>query len=278
MSLTRSEQRFLDQLVMDEIEVQLAMEKLQDEDLFFEYQTPRHLKYNNNSNILNSSNTASEDERETAPSPRPSSLERQFSIGSHRRIQVLEQRKQSIIMNQMWKAHETGLAVTHSASKRSLLLRRESSNGSSSSRGGGFRRSSSAIFRKGEIIKLPPPPPPSAPPPPRRPHHYRRSQSLAAIVTAIPEPRTFHRHRRFSTASGRRKSVTFHEHTDGIPKPRPNKSSSLRRSVSDIQIGYPQHQNHQPVVVVAPKQIILQRQESGGASSIPSLHPARSIT
>ncbi len=124
-STNDSEQRFVDRLVVDgnESEVQLAMEKLQDENLFFEYQTPRHRKHHNTTNTTNTAGT-NEEERETVGSPRPS-LDRQCSTGGHRRLQILEQRKQSTTMSQMWKAHETGLAVTQSASKRSFLYQRE---------------------------------------------------------------------------------------------------------------------------------------------------------
>ena len=76
-STNDSEQRFVDRLVVDgnESEVQLAMEKLQDENLFFEYQTPRHRKHHNTTNTTNTAGT-NEEERETAGSPRLS-LDRQ---------------------------------------------------------------------------------------------------------------------------------------------------------------------------------------------------------
>jgi hypothetical protein len=138
MSLMVEEQEFLDQLVVhgNEIEVQLAMEKLQDEDLFFDYETPKHLKYNQHNN-------KSEDEREATPSPRPK-LDRESRQGSRRRLDILEQRKNSTIQEKMWKAHEHGLAVTQTASRKSLMLRRESSSGSGSNDRDIFRRSDSS--------------------------------------------------------------------------------------------------------------------------------------
>jgi hypothetical protein len=38
-------------------------------------------------------------------------LERQASYGNQKRLAVLEQRKQSTTMSQMWKAHETGFSL-----------------------------------------------------------------------------------------------------------------------------------------------------------------------
>ena len=141
-SLTLSEQAFLDSLVVhgNEIEVQLAMEKLQDEDLFFDYETPRHLKYHPDTDTSNS------DDEDDIKVPRPGLLDRQFSTGSQRRLQVLEQRRQeSRATSQMWKAHENGIAVTPAGSKISLMLRRDSSFGSSTSM---RRAATDAIFRE----------------------------------------------------------------------------------------------------------------------------------
>lgn len=264
MSLTVQEQSFLDNLVVhgNEIEVQLAFERLQDEDLFFEYQTPKHIKNPHDAGFdetkVDSNSSGGDDTREatsvllTTASGRPT-LERSNSqLGSQRRLSVLEQRKACPRQSQLWKAHKTGLAVTNSGSRQSLV-RRSSSIGSLSTLGS-MRRPPSDIFRpdnsqaqkttssattEGQLRQAS--------------NVYRRSQSLL-LSPLIPKPARFGR--RLSSSS--RKSVTFHEKTDGTPKPRPKTIKPMRKLSKDL-IPLP----------------LTERQES--SSSIPSLHHGQPI-
>jgi hypothetical protein len=248
MSLTVPEQDFLDQLVVhgNEIEVHLAMEKLQDEDLFFDNQDN------------DDSNSEDDDREATPPSPRPK-LNRQFSQGSQRRLDVLEQRKNSTIHEKMWKAHENGLAVTQTASIKSLVLRRNSSSGGGSVTRGIFRRNDSS-FNDRDKKKAPPLFLPSRPRP-----SYRRTQSLLTTVPKIPGPMPLQRR---SSTTSRRKSVTFCGLQDGDGVPPPNPKKSFRRSVSDslLDTKTPEEESSSSA---------LQRQESN--SSIPSIHHAHAV-
>ena len=304
-SLTSGEIAFLDELVVsgNEIEVQLAMERLQDEDLFFEYQTPRHQDEMIPSGFTSGSGSEMtrsaswnehehehehEYERDIAPSPRPS-LERQSSCGSQRRLQILQERKQQSksLAKDLWKAHESGLHISLGASQRNLMMmrKRESSTGSNSysySNSNSFgschrmaARRSSDIFRARRAAAASQKPT-SAPPRP-----YRRSQSLVAGVPPIPPPRSLQEGRRSSTGS--RKSVTFHHQTDGAPKRRPSRTSLLRRSQSD-QIMY----SHLPedtttttttatTAIQEPSSTSTLTSSSQSVTSIPSLHPAHPI-
>lgn len=263
MSLTAQEHSFLDRLVIqgNEVEVQLAFERLQDEDLFFDYQTPRHLKYHGPLGCNFEDKDETEDGQNTSehrdePSVqsfnelgdlggRPS-LTRSSSQGSQRRLAVLEQRRNSTHHARLWKAHQSGLAVTSAGSKMSLLFRTTSIESLSTS-AGSLRRSPSDIFRPNsknleglkrnsstnslQNIFSGPAGRQFPPPLPRGGRPNKRSNSFVGpSVPAIPPPAGIGR--RSSTSS--RKSVTFHQETDGIPKLRPKtRQPLLRRSVSD---------------------------------------------
>jgi hypothetical protein len=277
MSLTSQEHKYLGDLLVhgNEIEVQLAYEKLQDDELFFDHQTPKHymgqpLVFWEHGSIPGihsegeqpSSNAAAGESAGVLPP-----LERSTSQGSLRRMQALEQRKNSIQHLTLWRAHESGLAVTNNGSRNSLLRR------SSNSSGVPKPPPSADIFRQHQRrpsssskghSKMP-----MMPPRPVAGLHHPRSQSL--FVPDIP-PRS--RFERRSSTNSSRKSVTFHQQTDGTPKPKAKKT--LRRSISDTNVltspllltdAVPKEaEGHPPLAA---------RQES--TSSIPSIHHAHPI-
>ncbi|KAG7348963.1 TLD domain containing protein [Nitzschia inconspicua] len=330
-TLTLPELEFLERLTVvgTEIEVELAMQTLADDDLFFDYATPRHLKYDFNPFAEDHVNTSRNQEPEdttsfttervddddAVPAPvfsrrfqdvmletrgsmgatlltendgtrdgeastvggtgslrhgsgeslnshgisigassayavaagqtnrRPSDGPKPpvpahvpVMIGSKKRMEVLERRRTSsgINLGKIWKAHETGLAVTAAGSKMSMM-RRQSTGGSvtsgisAMSGSQGPAASHLDIFRQrgaDEASKSKNPATksihlsPIIPPRPRRPN-YGRSNSVTfgmmrrptllvgKIKTSrpkIPEPQKLSR--RLSTGS--RKSVTFH--------------------------------------------------------------------
>jgi hypothetical protein len=298
-SLTVQEQRFLDQLVVhgNDIEVQLAMERLQDEDLFFDNPTnaPRQ-----DQEDQDQSQQEQQQKREgPSSSPRPG-LTRSSSLGSLRRLEVLAQRKQSTQHTSLWKAHATGLAVTSTASRRSLLVRRESSESAGRP---GPGRPPTDIFRN---HRGPGPGPASKQPGarnrnkiPRRRLPYRRSQSLHVDSTssaastsasnnnnnkppAIPPPVSLTRRSSTNTVTSqlsRSKSVTFHDDTN---KPRPTLLERLgSNTILPYDVPTPHDTDDKTTDDAAEdvlRPMVAERQES--ASSIPSLrlrhaHPIR---
>jgi hypothetical protein len=178
-TFTDSERLFLEQLTIDgsDRDVEMALQTVEDEDLFFEHSTPRHLKHNHgecepeigldinqstssgaddatrdgeaasvttferkglddkaSSSPSRASNNTSTSHRASGSSsfnnnnnnnspPVPSTI-----LGSQKRREVLERRRSdsSLNMATLWRAHETGLAITSLGSQKSLL-RRESS-------------------------------------------------------------------------------------------------------------------------------------------------------
>ena len=298
MSLTVNEVAFLDRLCIDgnDIEVQLAMEKLQDEDLFFDHPTEDGEEQQDGIDDDGDDDREDEDElkiqgvlvdkakeKSHADSKEPRSspiaprrvlsrMDRSSSMGSIRRIQILSERKKpSQIVTQMWKAHENGLAVTSNASKRGILLREASLSSLGSLKNsqpppsGIFRRKSSTSSSSNNNNIMKPPMNPK-----RNSALYHRSQSLTmSRIPPIPVPT--HLDRQSSSAS--RKSVTFHGDTDGTPKPRPSRSSiTLQRPLSDML----RQDLSLPIQVPPPQRPgIAQREESSG--SIPSLPPGRPI-
>eukprot|EP00526_Cylindrotheca_closterium_P001659 CAMPEP_0113660458 /NCGR_PEP_ID=MMETSP0017_2-20120614/32911_1 /TAXON_ID=2856 /ORGANISM="Cylindrotheca closterium" /LENGTH=1135 /DNA_ID=CAMNT_0000575095 /DNA_START=78 /DNA_END=3481 /DNA_ORIENTATION=+ /assembly_acc=CAM_ASM_000147 len=287
MTLTVPERNFLDHLCVhgNEVEVQLAYERLGDEDLFFDWQTPRYLKASENQapedepaffsgdNTASGTGTADGVTAATAASAgqdsatdgnisnvqRPT-MQRRVSVGSQRRVQILEDRKSH--KSALWQAHESGIAVTHAASKKSIFKRTSStvsilSNGSavapqmvrdssrfsfastntaaSTSGDGEAVRPTMEIFRRVENNNSNANKMRAASP--LRKARYQRSQSLTipgssrdCNVHQIPSPRGFQQ-RRLSTSS--RKSVTFSSQTPPTSMATRSKSVTLRRSNSD---------------------------------------------
>jgi hypothetical protein len=298
-SLTVYEHHFLEDLAIsgNEIEVNLAIERLADGDLFFESDSPEK-----------SDGTGEEREQQEQqdgdlaklPHMATPKLRRVLSLGSVKRLQVLEQRKQCNLHGRMWKAHESGLAVTQSGSRRSLLVRenssralRQSSIGSSGGRppSAARRRASSftsksrdtsdAVFRKGGI--LPTDLKKMQPDSLRQPVPYRRSQSVTYTsqqrpssmmqsIPGIPEPRGLGGRSVSERSTGSRKSVSFQTDPADLakqPKQTPPMNPKLMpRSISDsIQSQSP------------PVPPTVQRKESNTSSvgSFASIRPATAI-
>ena len=209
-TLMPHEHDFLDQLCVhgNEIEVQLAFEKLSDEDLFFESTTPRSMggvssplstdtgddcwfitEEGESAETSSSEGGEIKDDRDAPPTsdhdespegitvptdkkkeekdapnnkvdgsddpavidklkdvPKPAPATRRKSTGSAVRLLALEARKRNNEMHgRMWKAHETGLAVTQNASRNSLMQRRDSSSGGSTSTAARLQRASAIM-------------------------------------------------------------------------------------------------------------------------------------
>jgi hypothetical protein len=256
--LTVYEHRFLEDLTIsgNEIEVNLAFERLADGDLFFESDSPK-----SNDESAEEREKQEEEDGDLAKLPHMAQpkLKRVLSSGSVKRLQVLEQRKQCNLHGRMWKAHESGLAVTQSGSRRSLLVRessnrsfRQSSIGSSGGRppSNARRRSSSvsiknwdttdAVFRKGGML------PDSL----RQRVPYRRSQSVTYAsqqqstsmmqsIPGLPEPIGFGGRNVSERSTGSRKSVSFQTDPADLSK-QPKQTSPMnrklmRRSISDFR-------------------------------------------
>ena len=288
-TFTEYERSFLEQLTIDgsDREVEMALKTVENEDLFFDHCTPRHLKHNNgdeiglnisdtshtsdafdddaprdgdapsvatterrgllgaatssltsssikngkkdNSNI-NSGTTSSTKMSSASPSVVPSTI-----LGSKRRHLILERRRSERTLTKLWRAHESGLAVTASGSRKSLLRRESSvsSIGSVASAMSGLsvlfgkhpHPDQQDIFRsdnddddgsRKQFLTR-------SLPPMTRPSPHRRSKSVTRSMLMsrrasqkslpkIPEPISFKKNdRRSSFASdGRKKSVTFH--------------------------------------------------------------------
>ena len=295
-SLTTQEQSYLAELCDNgnEVEVHLAMETLQDDQLFFDYTTPRHIKYQPPPSTTSGGGEEDEGDDATRQSPSPTSikafdrkaLDRQLSVGSSRRHQRLIERRNSSVQRQMWLAHQGGIAVTTNSSRRSITLRRESSIGSSIG-GSGLR--TSEVFRsppRSSSVRgtspAPPLPTSARRQTPATKPIYRRSQSMVSYPPPMPPGERL----RTESTSSSRKSVTFSglqqgEGTSssitssGSSRRRTNKKT-LQRSVSDgIQYAIAKVQEEDAEEQRRKK--IMERQES--ASSIPSLHhpnPVRS--
>lgn len=130
-SLTLSERKYLSELCDNgnEVEVQLAHKRLQDDDLFFDGNTIDGARRDSSSShnipdfslMDNVSDPSIHDLSEHLP-------ETSSSYGSGRRQQTLEERRRSPILGQIWRAHENGMLVTKEASRRSLFRRSTISN------------------------------------------------------------------------------------------------------------------------------------------------------
>jgi hypothetical protein len=193
-SLMQHEHAFLDNLCVhgNDIEVQLAFDRLTDDSIFFEHHSPLStastesnscfneeedddMDNDDGDNDLGASGTTSASDplalpKENSDVNQPSTVtldtnpmdvvtegkggndppskaaierpsmagRRASSIGSLRRLEALEARKQNNELHgHMWKAHATGLALTQNASRQSLNMRRESSSNASGGSGSG---------------------------------------------------------------------------------------------------------------------------------------------
>ena len=156
-SLTLGELQFLEGLCMhgDEIEVELAHERLQDNDLFFdptsrpdalneesergwtmdqgirvgkEYSTS---SLRSSSNTNNNNTSISSIDFSCNSSVNLNSLGSSDALGSEKRQERLLRRKSNSMFEMMWKSHANGIGVSKTSSRRSLLARRTSLSSSS---------------------------------------------------------------------------------------------------------------------------------------------------
>ena len=325
-----------------EIEVELAIERLADPDLFFDSpDTPQSRKAFNDDDSegvrqgfdddddeegedgkernagdnTNHQSNANRHEATNVGEPLPGmfkNMERPQlkRVGSERRLAALELRKQNLLLGKMWKAHESGLAVTNNGSKQSLLARTSScgsvhrlshhaSSGGGSSGGGGGRlppsnyrvrlknASETDIFRKSstnsselrKALSIP------------RPAHvpYGRSHSMLQSVPKLPEPIAFGGRNisERSANSSSRKSVTFQLDHDFDKLPRrasvPN-PKVMRRSISDsiqyqVKPGIDEGglDDLLPIPTEHPPATKPLAERSDSLGSIPSLRPATAL-
>ena len=284
-TLTATETAFLEELCVrgNEIEVQIATEKLQDEELFFsdeegggwnsdKIQVGRETSMGSYTSEQSPNETSSDclaEEKHPAPS---SVMSDSSSMGSTRRISMLQSRRKSELLGGIWKAHENGIAISKNASRRSLLSRNHSVGSSisgskrdlflrqmrnedifRSDRGLGGRRSLAPMMdvqsdntgrRRGRSVSM---------------SQAKPASPTKKSLKATPRPQF---RRLFS--EGSRKSVTFGE----LPIPR----RSFRRSSDESSVitsvfipGVPPSLHHARPI----------RSES--VSSIPSIHHAHHI-
>ena len=262
-TLTRQESKFLEELcdTGNEVEVQLAHQKLLDDNLFFQHEegfgNEEFVMGREQSGLSLSSEELQLLEAAAASTsiPKPGANVRHNSVSSltssgsnnqcsARRQMMLETRRKSMLFGKMWKAHENGLAVSGNSSRRSMFSRRNSGLASLET---GSRRGLPEIFRSSHRRLS------SSPVDPRKTttldgkmDHLRRP-SLKKIPQHSSRPRLD----RLSSV-GSRKSVTFGE----LP-PSPRKSVKVLGSITDLQKATPVRSN--------------------SIASIPSLHLASSV-
>lgn len=343
-TFTESERLFLEQLTIDgtDEDVERALQAVEDDELFFEHSSPRHLEQSDSAigleinpsassapddatrdaeaaslatserrgldKIATSSLTTSNDSRRCSSSssnkpPIPSTI-----LGSERRQQVLQRRRSdaSVNMANLWRAHETGLAVTSLGSQKSLL-RRESSISSIGSnmsglsvlfgnrphpgatqqdvfRGDGRGKSASNNGRPERPI---PAPRPFRPMIPRSRLHRSKSITIATLnrnfQKTTSKPSGLSNKQRAKSFSKRR-SVTFHSIDEELEFDKnlestaitpgdavetvPKRSQMVRRAVSDSNITKPKEFGEEEDF--GQNKPLLERDVS--TSSIPSLH------
>ena len=162
-SLTPAEINYLDALCIkgNVVEVQLATSKLQDDSLFFvptDKDNEDESSYNSDSplnspvksgeeesptiELLSFPSTAADDDDDSVTSNHNNNVET-IAVGSHRRMVLLQERKNSHLMGKMWKAHENGVVLSKQGSRRSLLRRNTTAL---------FARSSTDMFRNDGML------------------------------------------------------------------------------------------------------------------------------
>jgi TLD len=288
--LTTAEQDFLHNLCIigNDIEVQVAHEKLLDTDVFFPASRTStesaafrksvmddsettgwasdtiHLNFEGDSIVYasdsifhKSDGTLLDLQNASSDEFRTSELSHSFrtnGVGSERRLSRLEERKSGIAVH-LWKAHESGLGISKQASRRSLFGR--SSKTSSS----GSNKSGCLLVDSGDIFRLP-----NAPKDVTTTSDGRRvswhsgpaamSKLLAQHATPSQRLKIMPVMRRMrSESEGTRKSVTFHK---DVMKPQ-------REAISERASSMP----------VVPLTKSLPRRSS--SNSIPSIHHGNSV-
>ena len=116
--MTPQELGFLAKLIEDgsEIEVSIAKSKLADESLFFMQEQEE------DATSAPSSPTPEELNSRTKPPPLKSVCSEELA----RRQALLDERRNSYLHGQIWKAHQNGLAVTQASSRKSFMRREQS--------------------------------------------------------------------------------------------------------------------------------------------------------
>ena len=289
--LTPAEQDFLHNLCIigNDIEVQVAHEKLLDTDVFFPASTAVaesgavakskmddsettgwasdtiHLNFEGSSNMYVSNSVFHKSDGALLDLQNASSEEfRLDGLGSARRQSRLHERKSGIAVH-LWRAHESGLGISKQASRRSLFGRssKTSSSGSSKSyrlldSGDIFRRSNARndVSKPSEIASGDGVAPLANS---RRVSWHSGPASMSKLLLAHQS--TSQRlkimpvmHRMRSESEGTRKSVTFHE---DVLMP-------LREPISERASSVPATQSR----------TITRRSSS---SSIPSIHHGNSV-
>lgn len=293
-SLTPQEHGFLEELCVhgNEIEVQLALEKLNDSDLFFlsdegdddeseqawpmetiamgrEVSTSSVL-----SESLQSSQSGPSSSAAVAASRRSSSASVSSSIGgeplgSERRQALLQTRRKSQLhmFGNLWKAHDSGLAISTTASRRSVLSRRRSLSSSIGSRRDVFQRQQQQM-RNDDIFRGPRMNDTKSDNVSGRRSSWmnprRTSDSSSGRSSSFkmpPKPVL----RRMMSEGSRNKSVTFSKE---LPPTTPRRSG---RATSEGQVS-PAALPESP-----PKMAHVQTGRSSSTGSFPSLHHAHSV-
>ncbi len=345
-TFTESERLFLEQLTVDgtDEDVERALQTVEDQDLFFEHSSsPRHLEQSDSAiglNINPSTSSAPDDATRDAEAASVATSERRGLdkvatnslttpddgrrcsssssstpqipsniLGSERRQQVLQRRRSdaSLNMANLWKAHETGLAITSLGSQKSLL-RRESSISSIGSNMSGLSvlfgnrphpgATEQDVFRadgggknapnKGRPERpIPAPRPFARPMIPRSRLHRSKSITIATLnrnfTKTKSKPSGLSNKQRAKSFSKRR-SVTFHSIDEELEFDKnlestaitpgnavetiPKRSQIVRRAVSDSNIANSQEPGEEDAS--GEHKHILEREVS--TSSIPSLH------
>lgn len=342
-TFTASERLFLEQLTIEgtDSDVQKALETVEDEDLFFEHATPRNRTHDNIGLDINPSTSSAADDAtrdaeaasvatserrgldktatlstltDTVDSRRRSSTSSTKPpipatiLGSQRRREVLQRRRSDTSLNMatLWRAHETGLAVTSMGSQKSLLRRESSISSIGSNMSGlsvlfGNRPHPGAgqdVFRTEGVgkkegdskpaMRLVVSPRPIPPAMIRRSRHRRsKSASLLSPIKNLPKisekPPAKPSIPQRAKSYVKRRSVTFHDIDEELEFDKdleskaidavdavdtiPKRSQMVRRAVSDSHIAFPQHANEQTEKKTPPT---MEREAS--MSSIPSLH------
>lgn len=131
--LTPIENSFLEDLIVNgnEIEVSLARDRLNDEDVFFDEEAkpeppPRTLTAPGPAGRATSVDSGLIEKLRDLTQDRPSLSRSQSTMQSEQGLKHLTTRRSSQIHQQMWKAHESGIAVSKTASRKSVTRRNSS--------------------------------------------------------------------------------------------------------------------------------------------------------
>ena len=296
-TLTAVEHSFLENLIVhgNEIEVSLAREKLNDVAIFFEDDEELGDDSINSDDAFGNSiiidregssfshrtgQSTTTTTSSTTPTSRPplvpphnvrrsqSNASRRSSVsdlsnrGSERMQKHLHERRASSIHSNLWRAHETGLAVTPNASRKALIRRNSSSlrmvrNNSFLSTatqdlilsgGPTNRKGEDAIFRNNK----------------QQQQQQRGMDGSSPRLADIPTPTELSRFR--SDAS--RKSVSFKDDVETGPRGRvPRRITGMDRNVS-VESGLSEPQTPPPTHLSVPFE---------SSESFPSLHRAKPV-